>query len=380
MARQAKTLKELAQVRADNRDELNHYVGNQGTALGRKNFDVNDNPSGDPCIIVYMPHKIHEKLLSKKQTIPKTLKTADGKLEAPTDVVVTTIPNTGKKQPPLSEANQKLTQKLQWLDGSLDHIPVGAQVGFGEVVDRLVGNVVKPSLGRYVGTIGYMVRSQENPDLIGFLTNQHVGVRPGHSLYIPGFDSKALRVGITRNVREITPDEEWLPGVDEAFAFVRTDCAFVEAEKRLASLLHNTIPSVGDIGTPYEINLDSMYIIGKPVKKVGRTTGLQMGTIVAFGYGIAGESQMLDHFAGKEPANLYTDIMIAPRSPDKVFSAGGDSGSLILLDTDDEDKNMPIALLWGGQPSDIGRSYGLENLTYGINLKRILDTLKLERL
>jgi hypothetical protein len=294
--------------------------------------------------------------------------------------VVTTINGAVKNPPPLSPANQELVQTLQWLDGTLDHIPLGAQVGFGGVVEHVVDGVVEPSLGKYVGSIGYMVRSQSNPELAGFLTNQHVAVRPGHSLYIPGFDSTALRAGITHEVREMIADQKWLDGVDEDFAFIRTDCAFVEVEKTLVPALRNTIPSVGDIGEPYEIDLDTMDIIGKPVKKVGRTTGLQFGTIVAFGYGISGESQQLDHYIGKEPANLYTDIMIAPRNQGEVFSDHGDSGSGILLDTNDEDNNRPIALLWGGRPTDIGRGFGVEDLTYGINLKRILKLLELELL
>lgn len=47
MPQQATTLKELARIRADNRRLLNVIVGTQGTALGRKNFDIDDNPSGD---------------------------------------------------------------------------------------------------------------------------------------------------------------------------------------------------------------------------------------------------------------------------------------------------------------------------------------------
>ena len=38
MPKQAETLQELAQVRADNRRLLNMIVGSQGTALGRRNF------------------------------------------------------------------------------------------------------------------------------------------------------------------------------------------------------------------------------------------------------------------------------------------------------------------------------------------------------
>jgi hypothetical protein len=220
MTQQATTLKQLAQIRADNREFLHKIVGNQGTALGRKNFHVENNPSGAPCIIVYMPHKINEALLAKKQIIQKKLKSNDRKWEAPTDVIVTTITMSNKKTPILSQENQKLVETLQWKNGSLKVIPPGAQIGSG-VADH-------SGVGGYFGTIGYMVRSKRNKRIKGFLTNQHVAMRPGHSLYIPGFESSAFRLGITREVKEIIPDGEWLEGVDEKFAFVRTDCAFVE--------------------------------------------------------------------------------------------------------------------------------------------------------
>jgi hypothetical protein len=380
MARQAKTLKELAQVRADNRTKLKKYTGLQGTALGRKNFDIRENPEGDPCIIIYMPHKIHKNILGADQTIPKTLKSKNGKIEALTDIVVTTIPNISKTPPPLSEENQKLVNTLQWRDGKLDHIPPGTQVGFGDFVERIVGNNIEYIPVEAMGTIGYIVQSQKQLGLTGFLTNQHIGMRPGHSIYIPGFDKKAIQVGITRNVKEIIVDEKWLKGIDEPFAFVRTDCAFVEAKEKWISLLRNNIPAIGKVGEPYNISLDSMDIIGKRVKKVGRTTGLQFGTIVAFGYGVAGDSQLLDNWMGKEPANVYTDLMIAPREKEGAFSAPGDSGSPILIDSDDQENNKPVGLLWGGQSMNIGRSYGLEDLTFGINLQRILDMMELQLL
>ncbi len=96
MANQATTLRELALVRADNRELLNAIVGNQGTALGRKNFTVSGAPTGEPCIIIYMPHKIHLTLLANNLQVPEKLTSADGNLEAVTDVVVTTVPDKPK--------------------------------------------------------------------------------------------------------------------------------------------------------------------------------------------------------------------------------------------------------------------------------------------
>ena len=370
MAKKATTLIELAKVRADKRELLNAIVGTQGTALGRKNFDLAGNPEGNPCIIVYVPHKINNALLSENIRIPPVLITNNGELEAPTDVVVTTTPTTPKPTPTLNSENETLVRKLQWRDSTLNHVPSGVQVGFAHING---GN-----LGAAFGTIGYAVRSRRDPKRIGFLTNQHVGVHPGHSLYIPGYDQQALRVGITRNVLEYLPDDHWLEGIDEPFAYVRTDAAFVEAEPSIVQFLRNTVPGIGQIGEPYEVVLSSMDIIGKPVKKVGRTTGLQHGTVVSFGYGFETEEEFIDRRVGREPANFYTDLLIAPRFPSTVFSAPGDSGSAILLDTNDDDNNRPVGLLWGGWPGDVGRGLGFEDLTYGISLTRILKAMELE--
>ena len=133
------------------------------------------------------------------------------------------------------------------------------------------------------------------------------------------------------------------------------------------------------LGNVFQLDLNSMQPVGLHVKKVGRTTGLQKGTIVAFGYGISGEEELLDRRIGREPANTYTDLLIAPRGESKVFSAKGDSGAAILIDAPgEESNNCPIGLLWGGGPLDIGRSTGVEDLTYGISLDRVLKTLDVE--
>lgn len=371
MAQQAENLFELARIRADNRDLLNAIVGTQGTALGRKNFDLAGNPTGDPCIIVYVPHKINRALLGANLAVPSNLATKDGQLEAPTDIVVTTQPLDPLPDPLLTAENLGLVRSLQWRDDSLDHIPSGAQVGFAEKQGNDVAG--------FLGTIGYVVRAKGGDGPSGFLTNQHVAVHPGHSIYIPDYSQPVIRVGVTRETMEFIADDEWFPGIDEHFAYVRTDAAFVEAAPGVAGFLRNEVPTLGEIGAePLTIDLHSMDIIGKTVKKVGRTTGLQLGTVVAFGFGFDTEEELIDRRVGREPANFYTDLLVAPRAPSTVFSAPGDSGSAILMDTEDENDNRPVALLWGGWPGDIGRGRGLEDLTYGITLSRILDAMDLE--
>jgi len=371
MAKTATTLRELAQVRADNRELLNAVVGNQGTALGRKNFTASGRPTGDPCIIVYMPHKIHGALLSESLEIPAKLFSRDGGLEARTDVVVTTVPNEPKQEVPLSPDNVELVNKLQWLDGTLDHLPPGAQIGGAELT--------QDGLASYVGTIGFAVRSRnEEPSILGFITNQHVGGAASRSMYVPGARQQAIRVGVTRSVREHYPDDAWIPEVDEKYAYVRTDTAFVAAESNVVALLRNEVPSVGEISGTYEVNFDSLDVIGLPVKKVGRTTGHTKGIVVAFGYGVPNANEQVDRLLGHEPANVYTDFLIAPMG-EAPFSAPGDSGSGILVD-DDTHNNQALGLLWGGWPTDIGRGKGIEDLTYAINLGRVLQELQLELL
>ena len=377
MARQAETLRDLAMVRADNRRLLNLVVGTQGTGLGRKNFTAAGDPTGDPCIIVYMPHRIHIDLLNEGLRGPSTLKTSDGAIEAPTDVVVTTLPGIGKAPVTLTPENQALVNKLQWIDGSLDHLPSGAQIGFGEFGPD-------NDIEGFVGTLGYAVRTiaSEGERVVGFLTNQHVASVAGRSLYVPGYNQNAIRVGVTREVREHYPDDKLIEGVNEKFAFIRTDAAFVAAEQDVASFLRNASPTTPPtaIGDPFAVDLDSMDIIGMPVKKIGRTTGLTRGTVVAYGYGVASDNEAIDRAIRKEPANIYTDMLIAPRDGGGPFSAKGDSGSAILVDTDNNDRNRALALLWGGRPTNIGRPSGLEDLTYAIDLKRILRKLELELL
>lgn len=369
MARQAKTLKELARVRADNRRLLNAVAGNQGTALGRKNFTPQGEPTGDPCIIIYMPHKLNEALLDKNVRVPSVLRSSDGKLEALTDVVVTTVPSEPKEDPPLSQANEDLVRTLQWRDGRLDHLPPGAQIGGYELG--------RTGIGGYFGTIGYAVRNDDG-SLVGVLTNEHVGGTASRSMYVPGGNQPSVRVGVTRTVREHYADDEWMPGVDERFAYVRSDAAFVVIEERLRAQLRNEVPTVGPIAGMLPVNFDSLDVIGMPVKKVGRTTGLSEGVVVAYGYGIPNANEIIDRELGAEPANVYTDFLIAPTAGFEAFSAPGDSGSPIVTQIDG--KVLAVGLLWGGWPTDVGRGGGVEDLTYGINLSRLLAAMKLNLL
>ena len=195
-------------------------------------------------------------------------------------------------------------------------------------------------------------------------------------MYIGGGNGPTMvRIGVTRSVREHYPDDEWVTGIDEPFAFIRSDAAFIAVEDKFKKLLINDIPNVGKLDDPLKINLDSMDVIGMPVSKVGRTTGLTHGVIVAYGYGIAHNHEDVDRQFNVEPANIYTDFLIAPAPGFDEFSSYGDSGSPIF--TEINHKTVGVGLLWGGWPADIGRDGGIEDLTYGVNLHRLLQLMGL---
>jgi len=121
---------------------------------------------------------------------------------------------------------------------------------------------------------------------------------------------------------------------------------------------------VGELGPLKEISLNDMSIIGQKVLRVGRTTDLRRGKVVAFGY----------EFKDEENLTVYTDLLMIG-TEGKAFSTHGDSGSLIV--TDDESHN-PVGLLWGGWQEKLRTGFGQENWTYGISLSRVLDALNVE--
>ena len=101
------------------------------------------------------------------------------------------------------------------------------------------------------------------------------------------------------------------------------------------------------------------------VQKVGRTTGETKGRVTAF--------ELDNVVVGYDLGNLRFDdqIEIEGAGP-RPFSAGGDSGSLIV----DEDL-AAVGLLFAG--GDQGGSNGM-GLTYANPIQRVLDTLKVDLL
>lgn len=343
---EAKSLKELMRIRAHNRDFLDSINGNLGTALGFKK-STGENISNNPAIIVFVPMKINPKWIPNSQMIPD-------KLEGPDDLwCELDVVEGGKavEEDPVPESPDELTERLRGWD---EKVWAGSQVAFWTNRGR----------GSYsMGTLGAFAKNTNGGEL-GFLTNQHVGDKPGQLMFHPV--PWGTQLGITERVIEYIKDEDWYgPIIDEPNTYVRIDCAFVRIVPDFDRANINTdVMGVGKLGDVKEISLDDMSVIGQKVLRVGRTTGLRIGTIVAFGY----------EFDDGDDYTIYTDLLIIGENG-IPFSTHGDSGSLIVLDNDEHN---PIGLLWGGWEEKLRTGYAQENWTYGIALSRVLTALNIE--
>jgi len=104
---------------------------------------------------------------------------------------------------------------------------------------------------------------------------------------------------------------------------------------------------------------------GMTVHKLGRTTGATRGKVTA----IEVDNLLITYDLGDLRFDQQIEIEGAG---DKGFSAGGDSGSLIL-----DDENRAVALLFAG--GDQGGSNG-QGLTYANPLRPVLDALQVDLL
>ena len=106
-------------------------------------------------------------------------------------------------------------------------------------------------------------------------------------------------------------------------------------------MLGNTTPSAG-YGTPSSTTMAAA--LNMKVKKFGRTTGQTKGTVFAF------NATVNVSYGPGQVACFTNQIIISPGT----FSAGGDSGSLVVGDgkgRSRSDDGKPIGLLFAGSPS-----------------------------
>ncbi len=351
----AKTLRDLMRIRAANRDFFDSINGTQGTAIGYKKRTSDDEVSNEPAVIVFVPQKINPKWLPQSQVLPKEIQGPNG-LSCALDVVEG---SSAKDESPVARDESKLAIRLRGWD---EQIWAGSQVSHW--VDLVKGSYS-------MGTIGALVRGRTTGEL-GLLTNQHVAISAGKKLYHPV--PWGTHIATTRRLRTFVPDEVWYgPLVDEPDTLVRIDCAFAAFTSHVGEKdLNPHLMGVGEMGEVADIDLDdeSMSIIGQDVLRVGRTTGLRSGRVVAFGY----------EYHDDQGDTRYTDLLVIGTERGEngrtlPFSTHGDSGSLIVTD---DDAHRPVGLLWGGWEERRRAEHGQENWTWGACLSRVLDALNID--
>ena len=180
------------------------------------------------------------------------------------------------------------------------------------------------------GTLGSLVKDNNGVQYI--LSNNHVLARSdqgavGDDISQPGLIDNGCRVA------ELVGDlSAWAPlgsNVDAAIAALRSGAM-------------NSTGSIEDIGVPCSNIVNAT--VGMSVQKSGRTTGHTTGSVSSVNTSVNVQYQKSCGMGKKFTVSYTGQVVITPGS----FSAGGDSGSLIV--TNDANKN-PVGLLFAGSSS-----------------------------
>ncbi|KAM1032224.1 hypothetical protein ACFX13_036687 [Malus domestica] len=353
---QATTLLELLTIRAFHSKILRCY--SLGTAIG---FRIRRGVLTDiPAILVFVSRKVHKQWLSPIQCLPTALEGPGGIW---CDVDVVEFSYFGAPEPAPKE--QLYTEIVDDLRGGDPCIGSGSQVASQETY----------------GTLGAIVRSQTGNRQVGFLTNRHVAVDldyPNQKMFhpLPPSLGPGVYLGAVERATSFITDELWygiFAGINPE-TFVRADGAFIPfADDFDMCTVITSMKGVGEIGNVKIIDLQSPIstLIGKQVMKVGRSSGLTAGTVLAYAL----------EYNDEKGICFLTDFLVVGENQ-QTFDLEGDSGSLIVLKGVNGEKPRPIGIIWGGTANrgrlklKIGQPP--ENWTSGVDLGRLLKLLELD--
>lgn len=353
---QATTLLELMTIRAFHSKILRRF--SLGTAIG---FRIRKGVLTDiPAILVFVARKAHRQWLSHLQCLPAALEGPGGVW---CDVDVVEFSYYGSPAPTPKE--QLYTELADGLRGSDPCIGSGSQVASQETY----------------GTLGAIVKSRTGNRQVGFLTNRHVAVDldyPNQKMFHPMPPSlgPGVYLGAVERATSFITDDLWygiFAGTNPE-TFVRADGAFIPfAEDFNMNDVITTVRGVGEIGDVNKIDLQSSInsLIGRQVIKVGRSSGLTTGTIMAYAL----------EYNDEKGICFFTDFLVVGENQ-QTFDLEGDSGSLILLTGQNGEKPRPVGIIWGGTANrgrlklKIGQPP--ENWTSGVDLGRLIDLLELD--
>lgn len=352
----ATTLLELMTIRAFHSKILRRC--SLGTAIG---FRIRRGVLTDiPAILVFVARKVHRQWLSHVQCLPSALEGPGGVW---CDVDVVEFSYYGA--PAATPKEQLYSEIADGLRGSDPCIGSGSQVASQETY----------------GTLGAIVKSRTGNRQVGFLTNRHVAVDldyPNQKMFhpLPPSLGPGVYLGAVERATSFITDDLWygiFAGTNPE-TFVRADGAFIAFSEDLnVSNVTTSVKGIGEIGGVKVIDLQSPInsVIGKQVTKVGRSSGLTTGTIMAYAL----------EYNDEKGICFFTDFLVVGENQ-QTFDLEGDSGSLILLTGQGGEKPRPIGIIWGGT-ANRGRlklkvGQPPENWTSGVDLGRLLDLLELD--
>ncbi|KAI5057457.1 hypothetical protein GOP47_0027472 [Adiantum capillus-veneris] len=352
---QATTLLDLMTIRSYHSEQLRRV--SVGTAIG---FRIKQGVlTNIPAIIVFVSRKVHKAWLQKGQRLPVHLE-GPGCIWCDVDVVEfayhCTTGNTSKEQ--------VYTELVEGLRGNDPCIGPGSQVASQETY----------------GTLGAIVQSKNGACQVGFLTNRHVAVDmdyPNQKMFhpLPPNCGPGIYLGAVERATSYISDERWyhfFASVNPE-TFVRADGAFIPfCDGFDMSKVTTIVKGVGAMGEakPIELLAQIDSIVGRQVMKVGRSTGLTQGRIMAYAM----------EYNDARGICYFTDLLVIGENK-QTFDLEGDSGSIILM-TDGTKPPRPVGMIWGGN-ANRGRlkmqsGHGLENWTSAVDLGRLLDRLQLD--
>ncbi|KAH7569552.1 hypothetical protein ACOSP7_013010 [Xanthoceras sorbifolium] len=353
---QATTLLEVMTIRAFHSKILRRF--SLGTAIG---FRIRRGVLTDiPAILVFVARKVHRQWLSRVQCLPTALEGPGGVW---CDVDVVEFSYYGAPAPTPKE--ELYTELVDGLRGSDPCIGSGSQVASQETY----------------GTLGAIVRSRTGNRQVGFLTNRHVAVDldyPNQKMFhpLPPSLGPGVYLGAVERATSFITDDLWygiFAGTNPE-TFVRADGAFIPfAEDFNLNNVTTSVKGVGEISDVHIIDLQSPIdsLIGRQVIKVGRSSGLSTGTIMAYAL----------EYNDEKGICFFTDFLVVGENQ-QTFDLEGDSGSLILLTGQNGEKPHPVGIIWGGT-ANRGRlklkvGQPPVNWTSGVDLGRLLDLLELD--
>ncbi|RZC04119.1 protein NARROW LEAF 1-like [Glycine soja] len=353
---QATTLLELMTIRAFHSKILRRF--SLGTAIG---FRIRGGVLTDiPAILVFVARKVLRQWLNHVQCLPAALE-GPGGVWCDVDVVEFSYYGAPAQTP----KEQLYTELADGLRGSDSCVGSGSQVASQETY----------------GTLGAIVRSRTGNREVGFLTNRHVAVDldyPNQKMFhpLPPSLGPGVYLGAVERATSFITDDLWygiFAGTNPE-TFVRADGAFIPfAEDFNMNNVITTVKGVGEISDVNIIDLQSPInsLIGRQVVKVGRSSGLTTGTIMAYAL----------EYNDEKGICFLTDFLVVGENQ-QTFDLEGDSGSLILLTGQNGEKPRPVGIIWGGT-ANRGRlklkvGQPPENWTSGVDLGRLLDLLELD--